>query len=114
MAGCAIYGLIVILVRDKVKEIAVHHLFGAGLVDVTGLLARGLVLQLFLAIFLFGPLTYIVLNELLRTFVYATKFSWLDPVYPVLYILVAIIGLCSYQAFRLNRSDFVSTLKGVD
>ena len=29
LAGCAIYGLTVSLVRDKVKEIAVHHLFGA-------------------------------------------------------------------------------------
>ena len=114
VAGCAIYGLMVSLVRDKIKVIAVHHLLGAGLLNVTGLLASGLVGQLFLALFLFGPLTSIFLNELLRTFVYATKFSWLDPVYPVLYSLVAIIGLCSYQAFRLNRSDFVSTLKGVN
>jgi hypothetical protein len=112
VAGCAIYGLIVSLVRDKIKVIAVHHLFGAGLSHVTGLLARGLVWQLFLALFLFGPFTYIFLNELLRTFVYATKFSWLDPVYPVVSCLVAIIGLCSYHAFRLNRSDFVSILKG--
>jgi len=113
MAGCAIYGLIVSLVRDKVKDIAVHHLFGAGLADVTMLLARGLVLQLVLAIFLFGPVTYIFLNELLRTFVYATKFSLMDPVYPVIFSLISIIGLCTYQSFRLNRSDFVSTLKGV-
>jgi hypothetical protein len=113
-AGCAIYGLVMSLVRDKVKEIAVHHLFGAGLSDVTALLARKLLWQLFAALFLFGPLTYIFLNELLRTFVYATEFSWMDPVYPVLFSLVSIIALCAFQAYRLNRSDFVSTLKGVN
>jgi hypothetical protein len=112
LAGCAIYGLIMSITRDKIKAIAVHHLLGAGLSDVTGLLARGLLSELFVALFIFGPPTYIFLNELLRTFVYATKFSWMDPVYPVVYSIVAIIGLCAYQAFRLNRSDFVSTLKG--
>jgi ABC-type antimicrobial peptide transport system permease subunit len=113
MAGCSIYGLIVSLVRDEMKMIAVHHLFGAGLTDIASLLARGLVWQLLLAILFFGPLTYIFLTELLRTFVHATKFSWLDAVYPVCFALSAIIVLCTYQAFRLNRSDFASTLKGV-
>lgn len=112
LAGCAIYGLTVSLVRDKVKEIAVHHLFGARLSDVTHLLARGLLRQLFTALVFFGPVTFILLNELLRTFVYATTFSWLDPLYPVIYCLVVIIGLCTFQASRLNRSDFVETLKG--
>jgi putative ABC transport system permease protein len=112
LAGLAIYGLTVSLVRDKVKEIAVHHLFGAKLSDVTGLLARGLLRQLFTALVFFGPVTFILLNELLRTFAYATKFSWMDPLYPVMYCLIVIIGLCAFQALRLNRKDFVSTLKG--
>ena len=38
LAGCTIYGLTVSLVRDKVKEIAVHHLFRARTLDVTRLL----------------------------------------------------------------------------
>ncbi|SHG79229.1 ABC-type antimicrobial peptide transport system, permease component [Chryseolinea serpens] len=112
LAGCAIYGLTVSLVRDRVKEIAVHHLFGARLSDVTHLLAGGLLRQLFTALVIFGPVTFIGLNELLRTFVYATIFSWLDLLYPMLYCLVVIVGLCVFQAFRLNRSDFISTLKG--
>ena len=105
---------IVSLVRDKVKEIAVHHLLGARLPDVTRLLARGLLAQLFIAIVFFGPLTYILLNELLRTFVYATEFSWADPIYPVAYCLVVIIGLCAYQAHKLNRRDLAAVLKGAN
>jgi putative ABC transport system permease protein len=112
LAGCAIYGLTVNLVRDKVKEIAVHHLLGARMSDVARWLARGLLRQLFIAVFFFGPVTYILLNELLRTFVYATKFSWIDLLYPVIYCVIVIIVLCAFQALRLNRTDFVSTLKG--
>ncbi|HTF21639.1 MAG TPA: ABC transporter permease [Chryseolinea sp.] len=112
LAGCAIYGLTVSLVRDKLKEIAVHQLFGAKSADVTRLLALGLLRQMLIAVVFFGPVTYLLLTELLKTFVYATKFSWLDPVYPIAFCLVVIIGLCAYQAFSLNRSDFASALKG--
>lgn len=102
LAGFAIYGLTVNLVRDKMKEITVHRLLGARLSDITRLLARGLLRQLFLAVVIFGPISYVLLNELLRTFVYATEFSWKDPVYPVAYCVVVIIGLCAYQAIRLG------------
>jgi hypothetical protein len=112
LAGCAIYGLTVSLVRDKLKEIAVHQLFGARTADVTRLLATGLLRQMLIAFVFFGPVTYISLTELLKTFVYATKFSWTDPAYPVGYCLVVIVGLCAYQAVSLNRSDFASALKG--
>ena len=43
LAGFAIYGLTVSLVRDKVKEIAVHHLFGARMSDVTRLLCTWII-----------------------------------------------------------------------
>jgi putative ABC transport system permease protein len=112
LAGCAIYGLTVSLVRDKLREIAVHQLFGARAADVTRLLALGLLRQMMMAVVFFGPVTYILLTELLKRFAYATKFSWVDPVYPIGYCLVVIVGLCAYQAFSLNRSDFASALKG--
>jgi putative ABC transport system permease protein len=112
LAGCAIYGLTISVVRDKLREIAVHQLFGAGPAGITRLLAVGLLRQMLTAIVFFGPMTYILLAELLKTFAYATRLSWIDPLYPVGYCLIAIVGLCVYQAFSLNRSNFVSALKG--
>lgn len=112
LAACAIYGITMSMVRDKLKEIAVHQLYGARAGDVTCLLVLGLLRQMLMAIVFFGPVAYLLLTELLKTFAYATKFSWMDPVYPVGYCLVVIIGLCAYQAINLNRSDFASALKG--
>ena len=100
------------LVRDKLKEIALHHLFGARATDVTRLLAYGLLRQMLIALVFFGPVTYVLLSELLRSFVYATKLSWEDPVYPIGYCASVIIGLCAYQAFSLYRRDFTTALKG--
>lgn len=112
LAGCAIYGLSVSLVRDKVRTIAMHHLFGAGTIDVTRILAYNLLKEMLMALMFFAPVTYILLNELLRTFVYATKFSWTDPVYPISYCIMVIIGLCSFQALNLNRGNLSTALKG--
>lgn len=107
----AIYGLSVSLVRDKLKEIAVHKLFGAHTTHITYLLVREFVKQMVIALVVFGPIAYILLSELLRTFVYATKFSWLDPVYPIAYCVIVIITICGFQALSLNRTNFASALK---
>jgi putative ABC transport system permease protein len=59
----------------------------------------------------FGPLTYIILNELLRSFVYTTNFHWLDPIVPIAYCLSVIALLCGFQVLSLNREDLSAALK---
>lgn len=108
----AIYGLSVSLVRDKLKEIAVHKLFGAHTAHITYLLVREFARQMIMALIVFAPIAYILLNELLRTFVFSTKFMWADPLYPIAYCIFVICTICTFQALSLNRSDFSSALKG--
>jgi hypothetical protein len=64
-----------------------------------------------IALAVFGPPTYLLLHELLRTFVYSTKFSWLDPVYPIAYCAFVVVAICGFQALSLNRTDIASALK---
>jgi putative ABC transport system permease protein len=108
----AIYGLSVSLVRDKLKQIAVHKICGASVLNITYLLVQGFTRQMLLAIVIFGPLTYMILKEMLRNFVYSTEFNWLDPLYPLVYCAITITVLCGFQASSLNRSDLSSSLKG--
>ncbi|HEY5747683.1 MAG TPA: ABC transporter permease, partial [Chryseolinea sp.] len=81
LSCCAIYGLSVSIVRDKLKQIAIRKLFGASSLKITQLLIREFARQMLIAILIFGPFTFIVLKELLRTFVYSTHFSWTDPLF---------------------------------
>jgi putative ABC transport system permease protein len=111
LSCCAIYGLSISLVRDKVKQIAVHKLLGARTAHIASLLVTEFAKQMAMAVIIFGPITYVFLSELLRTFVFATKFSWLDPVYPIAYCVFVILGICCFQAMSLNRTDFASILK---
>ncbi len=108
----AIYGLSLILVRDKIKQIALHKLFGASIPTITRLLAKEFVKQMGIAILIFGPFTYIFLKEFLRNFVYTTQFEWTDPVYPLSYCAIVILVLCGFQAISLNRADLTDALKG--
>lgn len=111
LACCSIYGLCVSIVREKIKQIAIHKLFGASVKNITVLLVKEFALQMGLAILFFGPVTYIVIQEILRSFVYRTHFVWLDPLIPVLYCGMIIIILCSLQASTLNRADLTASLK---
>jgi ABC-type antimicrobial peptide transport system permease subunit len=104
----AIYGLSISIVRDKIKQIAIHKLWGAGTYTITRLLIKEFVLQLVFAIAIFGPMTYLILQEVLRTFVYSTPFIWLDPFLPLAYCVVVILLLCMFQTLSLNRKDLTS------
>ena len=112
LSCCAIYALSMSLVRDKLKEIAVHTLFGATSLNITLLLLKSFSKQLGLAILVFLPVSFIVLSELLRTFIYTTKLSWLDSLYPLAYCIFIIISICAFQAMNLKRMNAVSALKG--
>lgn len=112
LACCAIYGLSVSIVRDKIKQLAIHKLCGANTINITQLLVRQFMRQMLIAVLIFGPFTYIFINELLRNFVYSTHFTWLDPVVPLAYCGIVIVILCGFQASGLNRRDLSSALKG--
>ena len=108
----AIYGLSISIVRDKLKPIAIHKLCGAGTLNITRLLIKEFTGQMALAILISGPMTYLILKELLRTFVYSTHFIWLDPLIPLAYCVAVIAMLCGFQAWNLNREDLSAALKG--
>ncbi len=111
LACCAIYGLSVSIVREKLKQLAIHKLCGAGTLQITRLLVREFTSQLFIALIIFTPVTYIFINELLRSFVYSTHLSWTDPILPLAYCCAVIILLCLGQASGLNRKDLSGALK---
>jgi putative ABC transport system permease protein len=112
LSCCAIYALSVSLVRDKLKQIALHRLFGATTLNITIILVKSFARQLFLALIIFLPLSCLLLQELLRTFVYSTKISWIDPIYPLAYCILVIVIICALQAWNLERTKSIAALKG--
>jgi ABC-type antimicrobial peptide transport system permease subunit len=112
LACCAIYGLSLSLVRDKLKQIAIHKMYGATTINITRILIREFAQQMLVAVLIFGPFTYIFLKEWLRNFVFSTPFNWMDPFIPLGYSMMIITLLCGFQALGLNRTDLTSSLRG--
>lgn len=112
MACCAIYGLSLSLVRDKLKQIAIHKMYGATTGNITRILVREFAQQMLVAVLIFGPFTYLFLKEWLRNFAYSTPFNWMDPLIPMAYSAMVIMLLCGFQALSLSRADLTSALKG--
>jgi putative ABC transport system permease protein len=112
LSCCTIYALSMSVVRDKLKQIALHRLFGATTLNITTLLLMDFLRQLGIAILVFMPISYVLLNELLRTFIYSTKFSWLDPIYAIAYCIIVITAICSLQALHLKWTNSITALKG--
>ena len=111
LSCCAIYALSISIVRDNLKPIAVHKLFGASNFHITRLLVREFTGEMVKSILIFGPITYLIINEILRNFVYATGFMWMDPIIPMAYCAITIILLCVFQTLSLNRKDLSKALK---
>ena len=111
LSCCAIYGLSISVVRDKLKQIAIRKICGADLIHIIYLLVKEFATNLFIAVLIFAPITYIILKELLRAFVYSTQVNWLDPMYPLAYCGMVIAVLCTWQALTLNRADLSGALK---
>ena len=112
LACCSIYGLCLSLVRDKLKEIAVRKMYGANFMNVTAILVRAFAHQILKAILVFGPITYLFLKEWLRNFVYATHFTWMDPVLPLAYCIFVVVVLCATRAGTIKNSDLARAVKG--
>jgi putative ABC transport system permease protein len=111
MACCAIYSLSLSVSRDKLRQIAVHKIFGASMVNLVMLFVRDFARQTGFAILIFAPITYILLGEWLRIFVYAADFSIVDFATAVAYCGVIIFATCGAQAIRLNGRNLVEVLK---
>lgn len=112
LSCCSIYALSVSMVRDKLKQLAIHKLCGAPTLKIIGILVHEFVRLTLIAIIVFGPITYIAVKELLRNFVYSTHLKWMDLGFPLAYCGVVILVICSAQTLSLNREDLSKALKG--
>ena len=105
-----VYGISLTLVRSKIKQIALHKLFGATVFDLLILLVKYFFRQIVIAVFIFGPVTWLLIRGFLNRYVYATHFLITDILLPVSWCLIIVIMICGFHAQRHNRINLSSVL----
>lgn len=111
MACCAMLALGLSRVNDNLKAIAIRRTFGASRSHIVYMMSREFVEELFIAVLFFGPVTFILLREWLRNFVYAARFHWADPLLALAACVVIIILTSSLLIIQLGKKTTAQTLR---
>ncbi len=71
-----LYGLIMLVTQQRIKEIGIRKVLGASVASITNLLSRDFILLITLSFLLATPLAYYAMNKWLQDFAYRTEISW--------------------------------------
>ncbi|MGZ3754939.1 MAG: ABC transporter permease [Mucilaginibacter sp.] len=71
-----LFGLAVFSTRQRVREIGIRKVLGAGVLNLVGLLSLDFLKLVVLAVIISSPVAYYVMNKWLQDFVYRTHIQW--------------------------------------
>ncbi len=71
-----LFGLIAIIVENKIKEIGIRKVLGASVSSITLLFSKTYLILLLIAVLIASPATYFIMNKWLQSFAYRINISW--------------------------------------
>jgi putative ABC transport system permease protein len=112
LIGClGLYGLVLLVVARRTKEIGVRKVLGASVASIVRLLSIDFLKPILVAIVLATPAAWYLMNQWLADFVYRIEVDWLIPTLAgLLTVLIAFLTL-SFRSTKAALSDPVEALK---
>lgn len=103
LACMGLYGMIIFMINNRIKEVGVRKVLGASVQSLYSLFVRKYIYQVLLAMVLIIPLIHYLLNRWLEDFAYHIQIHW--SVYPmsVLLLVVMILMTVTYQIIKAAR-----------
>jgi putative ABC transport system permease protein len=106
-----LFGLSAFSARQRIKEIGIRKVLGAGISDITTLLSRDFIVLVFIAIVIASPLAWWGMHEWLQAFAYRTEISWwVFLMAGALAIMIALFTI-SFQSIRAAIANPVESLR---
>ena len=111
IASLGLLGLIMLTINSRIKEIGIRKVLGASSYTILGLLARGVSLQIFIAIVLSVPLTIWLVSKWLENFAYRIPITaeWFVISALVTFAIAAVV--ITYHTMRAARVNPVESLR---
>ena len=111
IACMGLFGLSAIAVANRVREIGIRKVLGASVGDVVGLLSRGFVSMVVLAILIAAPVGWWMMNRWLEDFAYRIEIRWwMFGVVGLMAVGIALVTV-SFQVVRAARANPVDALR---
>lgn len=111
IASLGLFGLMMLISNNKIKEIGIRKVMGASAVAIFKLLLKGFKTQLIIAMVISVPLTIQLANQWLENFAYRTEISALPFVLGGIIVMLIAASVIGYHTFRATRVNPVKSLR---
>ena len=111
IACLGLFGLISFTVSQRVKEIGIRKVLGAGVTNITVLLTGGLLKVVLVAMFIAIPVSWMLMNRWLQDFAYRIHMSWWIFITSGIVALVIALITVSFQAIKAAIANPVKSLR---
>jgi putative ABC transport system permease protein len=109
-----LFGLAVFSTKQRVKEVGIRKVMGAGVFNIVGLISADFLKLVLLSVLIASPIAWYVMNKWLQDFVYRTHIHWwVFALSAGLAILIAFLTV-SYQSIRAAMANPVKSLRSGD
>jgi putative ABC transport system permease protein len=104
-------GLVIFTAEQRLKEIGIRKVLGAGTGSIFGLLSKEFMSLVGLSILLATPLAWWGLHEWLKGYAYHVSLDWITFLWPGLLVLLIALATISYQSIRAALVNPVKSLR---
>ncbi len=111
IACMGLFGLAMLIARQRTKEIGIRKVLGASVANITVLLSRDFLLLVFIAIFIAAPVAWYGMNQWLQNFAFHINVPWWAFAVAGLSALTIALGTISFQSIRAALLNPVRSLR---
>ena len=98
-------------VQRRIREVAVHKIFGAKLIDVLLLLSKKYVMIALVSCLIGSSVTFYIMNAWLQNFAFAIRLTLLDFLIPMVAILLLVAAMIFYNCLKTAATNPSHALK---
>ena len=111
IASLGLYGLIMMTILKRTKEIGVRKVLGANLTQILSILTKEFLLLIGVAMVIGVPLSYLLLNKWQQGFAYANELGWDTIVLGIALILTVYFTIILFQVKKISSNNPVESLR---
>jgi putative ABC transport system permease protein len=111
ISSMGLLGISLLISQQRVKEIGIHKVNGAGVIEILSMLNKNLVLWVSLAFGFATPIAWYAMHKWLENFVYKTSLSWWIFVLAGLLALGIALITVSFQSWKAATKNPVESLR---
>lgn len=111
IACMGLFGLAMLVARQRTKEIGIRKVLGASVASITTLLSKDFIILVFIAIFIASPIAWYGMDKWLQEFAYRTPMPWWAFVAAGAGALIIALSTISFQAVKAALLNPVRSLR---